>query len=35
MMLENAGFRDITLFGGYGFQQVADDQTFMIFRARK
>ncbi|WP_042166652.1 class I SAM-dependent DNA methyltransferase [Paenibacillus gorillae] len=35
MMLEKAGFRDITIYGGYDFQQMTDDQTFMIFRARK
>jgi SAM-dependent methyltransferase len=35
MMLEKVGFHDITVYGGYSFQQMTDDQTFMIFRARK
>lgn len=35
MMLEQVGFHDISIFGGYNFQQMTDDQTFMIFHARK
>lgn len=35
MMLEKVGFHDISIYGGYNFQPLNDDQTFMIFRARK
>ncbi|MEF3310468.1 class I SAM-dependent methyltransferase [Paenibacillus sp. GYB004] len=35
MMLEKVGFHDMTVYGGYNFQLMTDDQTFMIFRARK
>jgi ubiquinone/menaquinone biosynthesis C-methylase UbiE len=35
MMLEKAGFKDISIYGGYNFEKLNDDQAFMIFRARK
>ncbi|XEC96678.1 class I SAM-dependent methyltransferase [Paenibacillus tarimensis] len=35
MMLEMIGFREISIYGGYNFQEMNDDQTFMIYRARK
>jgi SAM-dependent methyltransferase len=35
MMLEKVGFREISIYGGYNFQEMNDDQNFMIFRARK
>ncbi|WP_054022929.1 class I SAM-dependent methyltransferase [Bacillus sp. FJAT-28004] len=35
MMLEKFGFKDISIYGGYHFQPLNDDQNFMIFRARK
>lgn len=35
MMLEKAGFHDISVYGGYYLQEVNQDQNFMIIRARK
>ncbi|QHW30919.1 methyltransferase domain-containing protein [Paenibacillus rhizovicinus] len=35
MMLEQAGFHDVSVYGDYAFQEVNPDQSFMIVRARK
>ncbi len=35
LMLEKNGFKDITIYGGYNFTTMNEDQSFMIFRARK
>ncbi|MBH5318881.1 class I SAM-dependent methyltransferase [Paenibacillus sp. GSMTC-2017] len=35
MMLERAGFRDVSLYRGYDRSPLSADQSFMIFRARK
>jgi hypothetical protein len=35
MMLEKAGFNDVSVYGGYSLQEVNQDQNFMIIRARK
>ncbi|MBW7475487.1 class I SAM-dependent methyltransferase [Paenibacillus oenotherae] len=35
MMLEHIGFTDVAIYGNYSCSTVTDDQSFMIFRARK
>ncbi|RKN74934.1 class I SAM-dependent methyltransferase [Paenibacillus ginsengarvi] len=35
MMLEKVGFHDFSIYGGYSLQEVNEDQSFMIIRARK
>jgi ubiquinone/menaquinone biosynthesis C-methylase UbiE len=35
MMLEQVGFNQISVYGGYNFNQLNNDQSFIIFRARK